>query len=97
MTNRGESEVYEMLFAVVKSLVDWPQEVSITKGLRGGHPLFTVVTHPQDVGKVIGSGGRTARAIRIIMSVNSARLRMPLQVDIVNMHEQKSSGERISE
>ena len=67
MTNRGESEVYEMLFAVVKSLVDWPQEVSITKGLRGGHPLFTVVTHPKDVGKVIGSGGRTARAIRIIM------------------------------
>ena len=39
--------------------------------------------HPADMGKLIGVNGRTARALRIILGANAARLKRNLSLDIV--------------
>ena len=58
---------------LARELVDDPDSVSVTEspGQRG--TLLTVRVAPEDMGKVIGKGGRTARALRAVVRVAATR------------------------
>ncbi|MQA87074.1 MAG: RNA-binding protein [Streptosporangiales bacterium] len=57
----------EALEHLVKGIVEHPDEVRITtRRIRNGRVL-QVRVHADDLGKVIGRGGRTARAIRTVI------------------------------
>lgn len=59
--------VAEALEHLVRSIVDHPDDVSVTdKQLRRGR-MFEVRVHPEDLGQVIGRSGRTATAIRTVV------------------------------
>lgn len=52
---------------LVKGIVEHPEDVEVgSRGLRRGRVL-EVRVHPDDLGKVIGRGGRTARALRTVI------------------------------
>ncbi len=72
-----------MLVTVVRSLVDRPDEVVITPLPNETSVTFRVQAHPGDMGKLIGVNGRTARALRIILGANAARLKKNLSLDIL--------------
>lgn len=55
---------------VVRSLVDNPDDVQISETSKDGETIYRVGLHPDDVGLVIGKGGRTISAIRSL--INSA-------------------------
>lgn len=58
----------EALEQLVKGIVDNPEDVRVReRDLRRGRVL-EVRVHPDDLGKVIGRGGRTARALRTVIS-----------------------------
>ena len=62
-----------------------PDDVNVaTRGLRRGHVL-EVRVHPDDLGKVIGRGGRTARALRTV--IGSLAGRQYVRVDLVDATE----------
>ena len=55
------------------SLVDNPDEVSV-KAVEGEQvTVLELRVHPSDLGKVIGKQGRTAKALRTILSAASAK------------------------
>lgn len=57
----------EALEHLVRGIVDYPDEVKVRrKELRRGRVL-EVRVHPDDLGKVIGRNGRTAKALRTIV------------------------------
>lgn len=57
----------EALEHLVRGIVDHPDDVRVGgHGMRRGRSL-EVRVHPEDLGKVIGRGGRTARALRTVM------------------------------
>jgi len=57
----------EALEHLVKGIVEHPGEVRVdSRGLRRGKVLEDRV-HPDDLGKVIGRGGRTAKALRTVI------------------------------
>ena len=57
----------EALEHLVKGIVDHPEDVSVHfRSLRRGR-VYEVQVHPEDLGKVIGRGGRTARALRTVV------------------------------
>ncbi|RLV49399.1 RNA-binding protein [Nocardioides mangrovicus] len=63
----------EALEHLVRGVVDNPDEVSVRdKRLRHGS-LLEVRVHPDDLGKVIGRGGRTATAFRTVVSALAGR------------------------
>ncbi|HZO69671.1 MAG: RNA-binding protein [Kribbellaceae bacterium] len=63
-----ESEALEHL---VRGIVDHPDDVSVRmRNLRRGRTL-EVHVHPDDIGKVIGRGGRTATALRTVVGALS--------------------------
>ena len=71
----------EALEHLVKGIVDHPEDVQVDMaGGRRGKTL-EVRVHPDDLGKVIGRGGRTAKALRQVMTGVGGR---GLRVDVVD-------------
>ncbi|HJX45046.1 MAG TPA: RNA-binding protein [Geodermatophilus sp.] len=71
----------EALEHLVKGIVDHPRDVTVDMvGGRRGKTL-EVRVHPDDLGKVIGRGGRTAKALRTVMAGVGGR---GLRVDVVD-------------
>ena len=66
---------------LVKGIVDFPDDVDVemVTGRRGR--TLEVRVHPDDLGKVIGRGGRTAKALRTVMTGVGGR---GLRVDVVD-------------
>ena len=74
----------EALEHLVKGIVDHPRDVTVDMvGGRRGKTL-EVRVHPDDLGKVIGRGGRTAKALRTVMTGVGGR---GLRVDVVDTDE----------
>ena len=73
----------EALEHLVRGIVDNPDSVRVAaKPLRRGE-LLEVRVHPEDLGRVIGRGGRTARALRTVIGALSVD--GPVRVDVVDV------------
>ena len=72
----------QFLDYVVKSLVDNPQEVKITRTVDEMGVLMTLEVSAADMGKVIGRSGNTAKAIRTLLRVvgmkNNSRVNLKI-------------------
>jgi uncharacterized protein len=68
---------------VVKGLVQYPEEATITPVEREGTTVYELRLNPQDVGKVIGRQGMTINAIRSLLLAGSARKGIRCTVEIV--------------
>ncbi len=67
---------------VVRGLVDNPESVKITRTVDEMGVLLGLDVHPDDMGKIIGRSGNTAKAIRILLRVvgmkNNARVNLKI-------------------
>lgn len=72
----------QFLDYVVKALVDHPESVKINRNVDEMGVLLTLDVHPDDMGKIIGRSGNTAKAIRILLRVvgmkNNARVNLKI-------------------
>ena len=59
----------EFLEFVIKGLVEHPDEVKIGRTVDEMGVLLALDLHPEDMGKVIGRSGNTAKAIRTLLRV----------------------------
>jgi predicted RNA-binding protein YlqC (UPF0109 family) len=73
----------EVLEYIAKNLVDDPDAVSVEQTEGGGSVILRLSVAPEDMGKVIGRGGRTARAIRDVMRAAGTRSGISTMVEIV--------------
>jgi uncharacterized protein len=82
-TRRADSALRPALEHLVKGIVEHPDDVRVrmVDGRRGQR--LEIRVHPDDLGTVIGRGGRTAKALRqVITSVGGRGVR----VDIVDAY-----------
>jgi uncharacterized protein len=75
--------VKDLIELIAKSLVDRPDEVSVSQVDEADETFFELRVAPDDLGKVIGRQGRTARALRTLMGAAGMKLRRRLVLDIV--------------
>src|SRR6185503_11894799 len=72
----------QFLEFVVKALVEHPDDVKIKRTVDEMGVLMTLDVNPEDMGKVIGRSGNTAKAIRILLRVvgmkNNARINLKI-------------------
>lgn len=59
----------QFLEYVVKGLVDHPEDIKITRTVDEMGVLLTLIVHKDDMGKVVGRQGATAKAIRTLLRV----------------------------
>ncbi|HUG84157.1 MAG TPA: KH domain-containing protein [Euzebya sp.] len=74
----------EVLDFIARNLVDNPDDVQITsREDSDGGILLELRVHPDDMGKVIGKRGRTAKAIRTMVKAAATREGVNASVEIV--------------
>ena len=71
----------EALEHLVKGIVDHPKDVQVDLLSNRRGKTLEVRVHPDDLGKVIGRSGRTAKALRTVMTGVGGR---GLRVDVVD-------------
>lgn len=73
----------ELVEFLARELVDEPDAVEVTESEDERGLLLQLRVAPEDMGKVIGRGGRTARAIRSVVRAAGARQGVHASVEIV--------------
>ena len=68
---------------VVKSIVSDPEKVSVTRTVDSMGVLLTLQVSKEDMGKVIGRSGQTAKAIRILLRVIGAKTNTRINMKII--------------
>ncbi|MFV2144596.1 RNA-binding protein [Isoptericola sp. G70] len=68
---------------LVRGIVDNPDDVQVTARTQRRGDLLEVRVHPDDLGRVIGRGGRTAKALRTV--VGALATDGAVRVDVVDV------------
>lgn len=74
----------DLVAFLAKSLVDSPDEVRIRTMEREQATVIELEVAPADLGKIIGRQGRTARAIRTLLSAAGQKSRRRYILDILD-------------
>lgn len=78
---------------VVKTLVNNPDEVKVTREIDERGVLLSLTVDPEDVGRVIGKRGATAQAIRTLLRVLGTKNGARYNLKIINTDEAAPEGE----
>jgi predicted RNA-binding protein YlqC (UPF0109 family) len=73
----------QLILEIVQALVDQPDAVSVELIDDCESTILQVRVAPQDIGKVIGKQGRTARSLRTILGAASMKLHHRFSLDIL--------------
>ena len=73
----------ELLELIAKSLVDNPDKVNVTTVDNDQTTVLELRVAPEDLGKVIGKQGRTARSVRTILASAGTKLHKRIVFEII--------------
>jgi predicted RNA-binding protein YlqC (UPF0109 family) len=76
-------EMKDLIAYIAKALVDKPEEVVVTEIEGEQTSVIELKVAKEDLGKVIGKQGRTARAMRTILSASSTKLKKRSVLEII--------------
>ncbi len=73
----------ELIKYIAQALVDNPEQVEVSEVEGNQTSVLELKVAQEDLGKVIGRQGRTARAMRTILSASSAKLKKRTVLEII--------------
>lgn len=73
----------ELVEMIAKALVDNPDKVHVSQLEGEQTSILELKVDPDDLGKVIGKQGRTARAIRVILGAAGMKLKRRFNLEII--------------
>ncbi|MEK6324348.1 MAG: KH domain-containing protein [Acidobacteriota bacterium] len=79
----NDSSLKEVVETIAKVLVDYPDNVAVTEIDGEAATVLELRVAPQDLGKVIGKQGRTARAMRTLLRAAGMKLRKRFVLEIL--------------
>ena len=73
----------DLIANIARALVDKPEEVVVTEIVGEQISVIELKVAKEDIGKIIGKRGRTAQAMRTILSAASAKKRKRSSLEIL--------------
>ncbi|MBU4414593.1 MAG: KH domain-containing protein [Proteobacteria bacterium] len=73
----------DLIKYIAQALVDHPEQVSVSEVEGNQTSVLELTVAKDDLGKVIGKQGRTARAMRTILSAASAKIKKRTVLEIL--------------
>ncbi|MBW2099318.1 MAG: KH domain-containing protein [Deltaproteobacteria bacterium] len=73
----------ELVKYIAQALVDDPEKVEVSEVEGNQTSVLELKVAKEDLGKVIGKQGRTARAMRTILSAASAKVKKRTVLEII--------------
>lgn len=85
MSSQSSDEISmkELVEYIAKALVDLPEKVQVEAMESQSSVILELKVAPEDVGKVIGKGGQTAKAMRKILSAAATKLHKKSLLQII--------------
>ena len=90
-------DLVALFTAIAKSLVNEPNEVEVEAFPEDDATVLELVVAPDDVTRLIGKGGRTARALRTILAAASEKLDEKYELDIIEDDVDEDDDHQIEE
>ncbi len=91
-----QEEDREFLEYVIKGLVDHPEAVKVDRTVDEMGVLLTLDVHAEDMGKIIGRSGNTAKAIRTLLRVvgmkHNARVNLKINEPVGGLRAQTNGA-----
>lgn len=91
----------QFLDFLVKSLVDYPSDVKITRTVDEMGVLLMLDVNPADMGKIIGREGNTAKAIRTLLRIvgmkNNSRVNLKISEPVGAMPKESKVNKTVDE
>ena len=78
-----KSELSNLIDVVAKALVDLPDQVEVTENQGEQTTVIELKVAKTDIGKIIGKQGKTAKALRTILTGASTKLKKRTVLDII--------------
>lgn len=78
-----DTSMKDLIEVISKALVDKPEEVEVTEVEGEQTTVIELKVSKDDLGKVIGKQGRTARAMRTILSAASTKIKKRSVLEII--------------
>ena len=79
----SDMSMKELITYIAEALVDYPDQVSVSEITGEQTSVLELKVAKEDLGKVIGKQGRTARAMRTILSAVSTKIRKRAVLEIL--------------
>jgi len=73
----------DLVEQIAKALVDHPEEVQVNAVDGEQVTILELRVHPEDLGKVIGRQGRTAKSIRTLLGAAGMKLKKRFTLEIL--------------
>jgi hypothetical protein len=73
MAEATRQSIQAMIEYIASSLVDDADTVEVTESAREDYVVMELTVRPEDLGRVIGKNGQTARAIRTLVNAAASR------------------------
>ncbi len=73
----------DLISVIAKALVDFPEQVEINEVIGDKTTVLELRVAKEDLGKVIGKQGKTARAMRTILNANATKLKKRAVLEII--------------
>ena len=73
MPEVNKSTIKQLIEFIATSLVDDQKQVRVTEATKENYTVMELSVGPEDLGKVIGKNGQTARAIRTLVNAAASK------------------------
>ncbi len=73
----------ELIELIAHNLVAHPEAVEVTESELNGEQVYSLRVHQEDMGRIIGKSGRTAKAIRQLVSSSASKNNIQVVLEIV--------------
>ena len=80
---RPEGFLYDLVDFLARNLVLHPEAVEVRQNPTAQNTSFELHVHKEDLGRVIGKQGRTAKSLRTILNAAASRLQHKASLEII--------------
>ncbi len=78
----------DVLSQIIKSIVDKPEEASVSEEEQDGVVNFTISVAKDDMGKIIGKNGKVIRAVRNVMKIPAIKNNKKIFISLLENPQQ---------
>ncbi len=84
MSEDGDQRLADMVATLARGLVDSPEQVRVEQERDGETTVLSLYVAQEDLGQVIGRGGRIARSLRLVARQAAQRTGRRVNLEIVD-------------
>lgn len=89
--DRDESSVRDLVELIARGLVDHPETVDVSEQVGERSIVIRIRVPGDEVGKVIGRGGRIANSLRLLAKAAAARMQKSVWVEIAKSEDAEAA------